>query len=255
MRCARRASMVRGTMGFFDKAKRLFGLGDGSEEDAPDADADATRTAAPAPSASRDPRADRLAKARGRKDRPPLMEMPPEQGQTIDDALAARESGDMRGARKILETIDRGGGLRTVLRAAAALEAGDEGELRPLLPKVAAEAEGWKLWLQVASALGEPKAAQPYLDHAAAEKAPAWALSWARAMADDEAVRREGLVELLFTDAPLARTVAARDLAVTGAVADPEATARWAAFSHGRESIRRFGAPVVADLLARAVRS
>ena len=243
---------MRATMGFFDKARQLLGLG-ASDEDLPE---DERLTTVPtAPSAAPNPRASRLARARGRKDRPPLLEMPPEQGQTVDDALAARAAGDHRGARKILETIDRGGGLRLVLRAAAALEAGDEDELGPLLPKVAAEAEGWKLWLQVASALGDAKAAQPYLDHAAAEKAPPWALAWARAMAEDEAVRREGLVELLFTDAPLARTVAARDLAVAGAVADAEATARWAAFSHGRESIRRFGAPVVAKLLARAVAS
>jgi len=240
---------MRGTMGFFDKARQLLGLGGDSDDDAPD------EAPEPAASAPADPRAARLAKARGRKDRPQLLEMPPEQGQTVDDVLAAREAGDRKGARKILETIDRGGGLRTVLRAAAALEAGDEDELAPLLPKVAVEAQGWKLWLQVASALGDPKAAQPYLDHAAAEKAPAWALAWARAMAVDEAARREGLVELLFTDAPLARTVAARDLAVVGAVADAEATARWAAFSHGRESIRRFGAPVVAELLARAAAS
>lgn len=240
--------MVPGTMGFFDKAKQLLGLG-ASDDDEPPPAAPSANPRAP----STDPRATRLARARGRKDRPPLLEMPPEQGQSVDDALAAREGGDSRGARKILETIDRGGGLRTVLRAAAALEAGDEGELVSLLPQIAVEAEGWKLWLQVAAALGDPGAAQSYLDHAAAEKAPPWALAWARALCENEVVRREGLVELLFADAPLARTVAARDLAVVGAVADGEATARWAAFSHGRESIRRFGAPVVARLLARAV--
>jgi hypothetical protein len=242
---------MRRTMGFFDKARQLLGLGGAAEEDTPD---DERETAKPTP-VEGDARAARLARARGRKDRPELMEMPPEQGQTVDDVLAAREAGDRKGARKILETIDRGGGLRVVLRAAAALEAGDEDEVRALLPKVAAEAAGWKLWLQVASALGDPKVARPYLERAAAEKAPPWALAWARAMAVDEAARREGLVELLFADAPLARTVAARDLAVAGAVADPEATSRWASFSHGRESIRRFGAPVVAELLARAAAS
>ncbi len=71
-------------------------------------------------------------------------------------------------------------------------------------------------------------------------------------MSADEAARREGLVELLFADAPLARTVAARDLGIEGAVADAEAATRYAAFAHGRDSIRRFGARWVADLLKRA---
>jgi hypothetical protein len=206
---------------------------------------------------SADPRAERLAKARGRKDRPPLEDIPPEQGQTVEDALAAREAGDRGGARQILATIDRGGGLRTVLRAAAALEDGDESELRPLLPLVAAEAAGWRLLLQVAAALGEGPAAARFVDTAAAKEAPPWALAWTRAMAVDDAVKREGLVELLFADAPLARTVAARDLAIPGAVADPTggAATRYAAFAHGRDSIRRFGAPVVADLVERAARS
>jgi hypothetical protein len=255
-------------MGFFDKAKRLLGLGASDEgEDGDEGEAGAAPAAgAAAPVApvgrSADPRAARLEKARGRKDRPPLAEIPPEQGQTVDDALAAREAGDPRGARQILATIDRGAGLRTVLRAAAALEAGDEDELRPLLPAVAAEAAGYKLWLQVAAALGgsgdgggsgDARAAAPYLERAAREQAPAWALAWTRAMSSDPAARREGLVELLFTDAPLARTVAARDLGAEGVVSDPEAAPRYAAFAHGRDSIRRFGARAVADLLDRAV--
>jgi hypothetical protein len=242
-------------MGFFDKARRLLGLGASDGDDGDDDDAVEAPAAAPAagraPSAG-DGRAARLAKARGRKDRPPLADVPPEQGQTVDDALAAREAGDPRGARQILATIDRGAGLRTVLRAAAALEAGDEDELRPLLPAVAAEAAGYKLWLQVAAALGDPGAAAPYLERAAAEHAPPWALAWTRAVSTDETARREGLVDLLFTDAPLARTVAARDLGAEGVVSDPEASPRYAAFAHGRDSIRRFGARAVADLLERA---
>jgi|HubBroStandDraft_6_1064221.scaffolds.fasta_scaffold108836_2 hypothetical protein len=236
-------------MGIFDKARQLLGLGATREDDEDD---DALPPPAPAVA---DARGERLAKARGRKDRPPLEDIPPEQGQTIEDALAAREAGDRPGARKILATIDRGGGLRTVLRAAAALEDGDEPELRPLLPLVAAEAAGWRLILQVAAALGEGPAAARLVDAATAEKAPAWALAWTRAMAADDAARREGLVELLFADAPLARTVAARDLAIPGAVADSTAATRYAAFAHGRDSIRRFGAPAVAELVERAVRA
>ncbi len=236
-------------MGFLDKARRLLGLSiDESEEE---------RDPPPAPvsAASADPRAARLEKARGRKDRPPLADVPPEQGQSVEDVLAAREAGDRKGARQILATIDRGAGLRTVLRAAAALEAKDEDELTPLLPAVAKEAAGYKLWLQVAAALGDPIEAAPYVERAVAEHAPPWAIAWTRAMSKDEVARREGLVELLFTDAPLARTVAARDLAVEGAVADPDASQTYAGFAHGRESIRRFGARLVADLLERAVRA
>jgi hypothetical protein len=240
-------------MGWLDKARQILGMGssDDSAEEAPaDVPPKATTTA--------DPRAAKLERARGRKDRPPLADVPPEQGQSVEDALAAREAGDMRGARQILATIDRGAGLRTVLRAAAALEAGDEAELRPLLGAVAAQASGasgYKLWLQVAAALGDARAAELYVERARQEQAPPWALAWTRAMADDETARREGLVELLFTDAPLARTVAARDLHVEGVAADPEAAQRYAAFAHGRDSIRRFGAKVVADLLERAVRA
>jgi hypothetical protein len=238
-------------MGFLDKAKRLFGIGSPEEDTTSSGDV-AEPAAAPRPPQT-DARAAMLARARGRKDRPPLVEVPPEQGQTVEDVLAARDAGDRGEARRILATIDRGAGLRVVLRAAAALEAGDEGELSSLLPAVAAEAAGYKLWLQVAAALGGERAA-PYVEHAAASQAPAWALAWTRAMSSDETARREGLVELLFSDAPLARTVAARDLGVEGAVADPEAAPRYAAFAHGRDSIRRFGAGVVADLLERAVR-
>jgi hypothetical protein len=239
-------------MGFFDKAKQLLGLGRSEkDEEAPEEE---TPAAEPA-KREVDPRAERLAKARGRKDRPPLVDPPPDQGQTVEDALAAREAGDMREARKILAMIDRGGGLRTVLRAAAALEAKDEDELAPLLRGVKAEIAGYKLWLQVAMALGDAGEAKPYLERAADEKAPAWALAWARAMSADEKERREGLVELLFADAPLARTVAARDLGIEGAVADAEAGTRYAAFAHGRDSIKRFGARVVGEVLQRAERA
>jgi hypothetical protein len=238
-------------MGFFDKAKKFLGLDDG--EDGEESVPAAGPGAADAPAAG-DPRVARLEKARGRKDRPPLADLPPASGQSVEDALAAREAGDKREARRIFATIDKGAGLRVVLRAAAALEAGDQAELRPLLPAVAAEAEGYKLWLQVAGALGDAGADGAVLVQRARQAgAPAWALAWAQALSADEALRREGLVELLFADAPLARTVAARDLGAEGVAADPEAGARYAAFAHGRDSIRRFGARVVADLLEIAV--
>lgn len=244
-------------MGFFDKAKKLLGLQAGEDEEE-------ENTAPPVPPAgASDPRAARLAQARGRKDRPPLVEVSSSQGQSVEDAILAREAGDKKEARRILAAIDRGAGLRVVLRAAAALEAGDQAELDALLPAVAAEADGYKLWLQVAGALGgagpegEPAPGlamdvASLIQRAKVAETPAWALLWTEAVSGDEARRRTALVELLFADAPLARTVAARDLGVDGAVSDAEAATQYAAFAHGRDSIRRFGARLVADLLELA---
>ena len=56
---------------------------------------------------------------------------------------------------------------------------------------------------------------------------------------------------MLFEDAALARTVAAKDLAIEGAVADPAAARRYTAFAHGRACVKRFGPDLVADLLDR----
>lgn len=227
-------------MGFFDKAKQLLGLGGSADDDEADN-----------PSPTGDARGPG-ARGRDRKDRPPLVDQPAGTGQSVDDALLAREAGNRTEARKILAQIDRGKGLRTVLRAAAALEDGDEDEVKSLLPAVAAEAEGWKLSLQIAGALDDRALAATYLERAVAEKAPVWAIAWARAASSDEAERRTGLVDLLFEDARLARTIAARDFQVPGAVPDADATQRYAAFAHGRDSIRRFGPATVARLVDRA---
>lgn len=237
-------------MGFFDKAKKLLGIGEGDEpETSPPADV-ARAGREPDPRLIAAERAGKL-DPRRKDRRPPLVEAPP-QGPSVDDALALREAGDEEGARKMLREIDKGGGLRTVLRAAAALEAGDEGELSGLLAAVANEEPRYKLLLQVAGALGSAEAAQPYIERAAAAGAPAWALGWAKATSEDAIVRREGLVEMVFADHALARTVAARDLHLPGVEADPDAGARYASFSHGRDSIRRFGAGTVGALLDRA---
>jgi hypothetical protein len=230
-------------MGFFDKAKRLLGL-DTSDEDAEES--------APSPSVAKRGGPQPKAGSRDRKDRPPLVDAPPP-SQTIDDALELRDAGDHAGARKLLAEIDRGSGLRRVLRAAAALEDKDEDALAKLLPSVATEAEGHRLLLQIAAALADPIKAAPFIARAKAAGAPEWALAWTRAVSSDEAERRGGLVDLLFADAALARTVAARDLDVGGAVADPNAAQAYASFSHGRDSIRRFGADAVAALAVRAL--
>jgi hypothetical protein len=81
--------------------------------------------------------------------------------------------------------------------------------------------------------------------------APAWALAWVQASSEDESARRKGLVDLLFEDAALARTVAARELSVPDVKADNDAIRRYAAFAHGRDVIRKFGATQVASLLGR----
>jgi hypothetical protein len=235
-------------MGLLDRAKRLFGLG------TPADDHDTSPPPpAPAPAAAgKSPLDSRLARKKGA--RPPLADAPQGDTRGVDDALAAREAGDPAEARRIFREIDRGGGLRTVLRAAAALEAGDERELADLLPRVAAEEPRWRLLLQVAAALDDPAAASPLLQIAEHERAPAWALAWARALSADGAAQRQGLVELLFADPALARTIAARDLHIEGAAPEAAAMQRYTSFAHGRDSIRRFGAAIVADLLTRAER-
>ena len=58
-------------------------------------------------------------------------------------------------------------------------------------------------------------------------------------------------MDLLFADAPLARTVAAREWKIEGAEDDREAIERYAAFAHGRDAIRRFGALAVVRILER----
>ncbi len=246
-------------MGLLDRARRLFGMGDADhagEAGGGEAEAGGPTEGSNSPAGAgrgRDPRGGDP--RGGRKgERPPLADAPPAESRGVDDALAAREAGDRALARQILREIDRGGGLRTVLRAAAALEAGDERELAGLLPAVAAEAPRWRLMLQVAAALGDEGAAAPLVARAEAEGAPAWAIAWTRAMASGEVARREGLVDLLFADPALARTVAARDLAVPGAEAELPALQRYTSFAHGRDSIRRFGAEAVARLLDRSAR-
>lgn len=245
-------------MGFLDRVKKLFGGDPDDEDDGLQSEADrgeGTATAARGGGASDRNNNNNTKMAAFRRERqggrPPLADAPPP-SQSVEDALAEREAGRPGEARKILVDIDRGGGLRTLLRAAAALEAGDEREVTELLPTVVREEPRWRLLLQVTGALGDPEHAKPYLERAAREGAPEWALAWSKAMADDETARREGLVELLYADAALARTVAARDIKIDGAVPDAEAAARYAAFAHGRDSIRRFGAGVVAKLLDRA---
>jgi hypothetical protein len=139
-----------------------------------------------------------------------------------------------------------------VLRAAAALEAGDEDEVSKLLPAVRNEAPAWQLTLQVAAALEQGPERDALARRAAELGAPAWSMAWFRASSGDDGERRQGLVDLLFEDAALARTVAARDLAIPEIKADNDAVRRYAAFSHGRDIIRRFGPKPLVALLERA---
>lgn len=222
-------------MGLLDKAKLWLGIID--EEDLED---------------DAEPRARMRINPRDKDGRPPLEDFDPPPQHSLDDALEARERGDRKEMRRLLEEMDRGRGLRTVLRAAAALEAEDDATVDELLPKVRAVEPAWKLPLQLACSLDEPKRAKRLLAVAERRGAPSWALAWARASSEDEDERREGLVQLLFSDAPLARTVAARELDVPGAESDVEATQRYAQFSHGRDCVKRFGAALVADVFERA---
>ncbi|MBM4375475.1 MAG: hypothetical protein FJ095_10350 [Deltaproteobacteria bacterium] len=189
---------------------------------------------------------------RARGERPPLDGLEPASQQSLDDALAARERGDLVEMRRLLEELDRGKGLRLVLRAAAALEAGDESTVEALLPKVRAEEPAWRLPLQLASVLEDAVRARELRARAERAEAPKWALAWSRALSPEADEQRRGLVELLAADPALARTVAARDLAIEGAVADGDASDRYAAFAHGRQCLRRFGPALVLQLIDRA---
>lgn len=223
-------------MGFFDRAKAVFGLQKEGR----------TTGSGPAPRA---PRAD------GRKnkaDRPPLPEVSGAASATIEDVLAARERGAFDEARAILAAIDKGQGLRTILRAAAALEAGDEEEVEKLIPLVRKDSPAWQLRLQAAAALGAGASHDELVVRAKKLGAPLWSTAWVRALSPNDADQRAGLVELLFEDAALARTVAARDLGLADVKADNDAIRRYTAFAHGRDMIRRFGAEKVVALLTRA---
>jgi hypothetical protein len=222
-------------MGWLDKAKVMLGILD---------DEDIADEGAPRAQKRIDPT------RRDREGRPSLdhIEAPPQE--SLDDVLAARERGDTEEMRRLLERIDRGHGLRVVLRAAAALEAGNERELALLLPNVAKQQPAWKLPLQVAASLSGERAAR-MARMAEQAGAPPWAMAWARARSRDADERRHGLVDLLFADASLARTVAARELNIAGAEDDAAAGRRYVSFAHGRDCVARFGVEPVADLVER----
>jgi hypothetical protein len=221
-------------VGFLDKARALFGI---------DKAAPKTSESGPAPAGPHHTR---------KKDgRPPLPEITASAGGTVEDALAARDKGAKDEAYAILAAIDKGQGLRTVLRAAAALEAGDEVELAKLLSAVAAEQPAWQLRLQVAAALEEGERRAALVREGVRLGAPAWSVAWLDVDAADETRSRAALVDLLFEDAALARTVAARELGAVGVKPDNDAIRRYTSFAHGRDLIKRFGAKHVSNLLER----
>jgi hypothetical protein len=217
-------------MGWLEKAKAALGLGEGAPPERP--------------------------QSKSKDGRPPLRDLAPAPpSASLEDALAAREEGRSEEARAILRTIDRGKGLRTVLRAAAALEAGDQVEVKALLPAVASSAPPWMLALQIAAALGARDESRGRLvAFARGQKAPPWAIAWVAATSDTDEERRRGMVDLLFLDSALARTVAARDWKLEGAADDRAAVERYATFAHGRDMVRRFGATHVATVFACARR-
>lgn len=221
-------------MGFLDRLKSMLGKGDDeAAAPAPTSEAGAATTKGP----------------RTKRERPPLA-APPAPSASLDDALDAREKGDRAGSRAILQAIDRGAGLRTVLRAAAALEANDEEELALLLPKLESVEAPWRLDLQVATAISGARAGE-LIARAERAGAPPWALGWARCATTEGDAQRKALVELLFVDAPIARTVAARDLKLEGVHEDATAIGRYASLDAGRAAVRRFGAEAIVALLDR----
>lgn len=231
-------------MGWLDKAKSIFGIADDGvlDDDEPRA---ALRV---------NPRVRRAGGPAGHPHpgRPPLDGFEPAPQETLQDVLAAREAGDLDEMRRLLAEIDRGHGLRLVLRASAALEAQDEHALEPLLERVRGEEPRWKLQLQLAAALGAGPRARALESKAKRAGAPVWAMAWIGALSSDDTECRRGLVDLLFADPSLARIVAARDLAIAGVEEDPGGTQRYVSFAHGRDCIRRFGPELVDAMLDRA---
>src|SRR5262249_18598953 len=120
-----------------------------------------------------------------------------------------------------------------------------------LLPGLAGQEPSWQLTLQLAAAMDDGEQRRQRLRDAVQLGAPAWAAAWVGALSSDADEQRQGLVDLLFEDPGLARTVPARDLQVPKAVADNSAAARYASFAHGRDVVRRFGAAPIAELLDR----
>ena len=222
-------------VGFFDRAKAVFGL----QKDAPRSDSGPV------------PRAERADGRKNKAGRPPLPDVSGAASATIEDVLTARAAGSFDEARAILAAIDKGQGLRTVLRAAAALEARDEDELTKLLPLVRKDSPAWQLRLQVAAALESGPAREELLQHGVKLGAPTWSIAWLRALSSNDDEQRAGLVDLLFEDPALARTVAARDLGFADIKVDNDAIRRYTAFAHGRDIIRRFGAAHLVALLGR----
>ena len=145
---------------------------------------------------------------------------------TLDDALVARAAGMLEIARAILAAIDKGRGLRTVLRAAAASEARDEEELGKLLPSVTREQPPWQLPLQVAAALeaGPSRDATRRAGQSARRTGVGARLAERPCRRRTRAASRVWSI-LLFEDAALARTVAARDLSVPHIQPDNDAIA------------------------------
>lgn len=223
-------------MGWLDKAKVALGILD--PEDIVD---------------EGPPRAQkRVTLGKDKSGRPSLDNFEAAPQESLEDVLEARAAGDLDEMRALLKRIDRGRGLRVVLRAAAALEADDEGELKSLLPKVAAETPRWKLPLQLAAVIDDDDKATALRSRAEAHGAPKWAVAWMNASSRDADTQLSGLVDLLFLDPALARTVAARDLDVPGAVADAGAGKRYVSFAHGRDCIQRFGPDLVLRVYEKA---
>lgn len=181
--------------------------------------------------------------------RPSLDNIDATPQKSLEDALLAREAGDLVAMRRLLKEMDQGKGLRVVLRAAAALEAKDQDTLRQLLPNVAALEPPWRLYLQVAAALDDRQAREKLVQRAIQCDAPAWSIAWTQCLSSNSELQREGLVDLLFIDVALAQTVGARDLKIADILANPKAAKRYASFTHGRTCVKRFGADLVASLL------
>src|SRR5262245_13857548 len=145
---------------------------------------------------------------------------------TLDDAVRLRATGDLAGARAILESIDvaRGGGLRRFLRAVAAYESGDLEGARALgtrsalpggVPLVVAR-------LQLAAAKGRS-------DEVAGDDALAhFARALAARRAGDDAPLRRAATSLMLCDAELSALLLSKELGLEAPPSTPRAAERFA---------------------------
>lgn len=193
----------------------------------------------------------------GRRREPVEKRAKPPPGKSLEGALELREQGRADEALELLGEIDQGKGLRRLLRAAALLEAGRDpgslGDTHAQLGGLSIDAARVRTaaGLVVAGDLDAAEAMLGRVNRGFEPATCAWVrVSIARGASRPDA-ERQALVELVFADDALARTVAARDLGLSDGEPASAAVERYGAHAFARDAIARFGAASVAKLLSK----